>query len=218
MNVADAVETVLPAALDDLAELVAIPSVSASHEHAPDVQRSARWVHNQLIALGCTDARIVSEGGQPAVIGRFPGPAGAPTICLYAHHDVQPTGDVSLWTGQNPLQVREANGRLEQIEKGLKGDGLIGRNPEQPPRLQRERELPALRLEAPRSGGGRRGGRIGGHQLGISSRSERPDFDPPVAPWRYSKTIRAGRPVENKRWRVEMSRHARSSGPLCAAH
>ena len=112
MNVADAVETVLPAALDDLAELVAIPSVSASHEHAPDVQRSARWVHNQLTALGCTDARIVSEGGQPAVIGRFPGPASAPTICLYAHHDVQPTGDVSLWTGQNPFQVRAANGRL----------------------------------------------------------------------------------------------------------
>lgn len=82
MSLADAVETALPAALDDLAEFVAIPSVSASPDHAQDVQRSARWVHNQLTALGCADARIVSEGGQPAVIARFPGPPGAPTICL----------------------------------------------------------------------------------------------------------------------------------------
>ena len=123
MSLADAVETALPAALDDLAEFVAIPSVSASPDHAQDVQRSARWVHNQLTALGCADARIVSEGGQPAVIARFPGPPGAPTICLYAHHDVQPTGDVTLWTSENPFAVREANGRL--FARGV-GDDKAG--------------------------------------------------------------------------------------------
>ncbi len=123
MSLADAVETALPAALDDLAEFVAIPSVSASPDHAQDVQRSARWVHNQLTTLGCADARIVSEGGQPAVIARFPGPPGAPTICLYAHHDVQPTGDVTLWTSENPFAVREANGRL--FARGV-GDDKAG--------------------------------------------------------------------------------------------
>lgn len=111
MNVSDAVDAVLPSVVDDLAALVAIPSVSALPTHAGHVQQSAEWVVAQIRALGCDDVRIVTEGGQPAVIARFPGPAGAPTVCLYAHHDVQPTGDVALWTS-DPFAVREADGRL----------------------------------------------------------------------------------------------------------
>ena len=111
MNVSDAVDAVLPSVVDDLAALVAIPSVSALPTHAGYVQQSAEWVVAQIRALGCDDVRIVTEGGQPAVIARFPGPVGAPTVCLYAHHDVQPTGDVALWTS-DPFAVREADGRL----------------------------------------------------------------------------------------------------------
>lgn len=111
MTLHDAVKAVLPQALLDLAELVAIPSVSALPAHAGDVQRSAEWIADKLRALHCPDVRIVAEGGAPAVIGRFPAPPGAPTICLYAHHDVQPTGELAEWTG-DPFVVHEADGRL----------------------------------------------------------------------------------------------------------
>ena len=111
MSLSDAVDAVLPSVLDDLASLVAIPSVSASPAHAGDVRASAEWIVAQVRALGCDDVRVVAEGGQPAVIARFPGPEGSPTVCLYAHHDVQPTGDLALWTSE-PFRVREAGGRL----------------------------------------------------------------------------------------------------------
>ncbi|MFT3860014.1 M20/M25/M40 family metallo-hydrolase [Micropruina sp.] len=111
MNVPDAVHAVFPTVLDDLAALVAIPSVSALPQHAADVTRSAEWVRDQLAGLGCPEVRIVAEGGMPAVIGHFPAPAGAPTVCLYAHHDVQPTGALAEWSS-DPFVVREADGRL----------------------------------------------------------------------------------------------------------
>ncbi|MFT4297310.1 MAG: dipeptidase [Micropruina sp.] len=111
MTITDAVDAVLPAALDDLAKLVAIPSVSALPAHAGDVRASAEWIVDQVRELGCADVRVVAEGGQPAVIARFPAPQGAPTVCLYAHHDVQPTGDVALWTS-DPFRVRAEGERL----------------------------------------------------------------------------------------------------------
>lgn len=112
MNVTEAVDAVLPGVLDDLAALVAIPSVSASAAHADDVRRSADWIVGHLEALGCPEVSVVTEGGQPAVIARFPGPVGTPTICLYAHHDVQPTGDRAKWTTGDPFVVRRQDDRL----------------------------------------------------------------------------------------------------------
>lgn len=94
----DRVNDVLPGVLDDLAALVAIPSVSSLPDHHGDVQGTAEAIVALVEELGCPDVRIVREGGQPAVIARFPAPERAPTVCLYAHHDVQPTGDVALWS------------------------------------------------------------------------------------------------------------------------
>ena len=105
------VEALLPGVLADLTDLVAIRSVSSLPERQADVDASAAAVADLLRGAGCPDVRIVVEGGQPAVIGRYRAPEGAPTICLYAHHDVQPTGDLALWTS-DPFSVSERSGRL----------------------------------------------------------------------------------------------------------
>lgn len=105
------VDRVLPQTLDDLKKLVAIPSVSSQPEHDADVARSAELVAGWAAELGAADVNVVAAGGQPAVIAHWPAPAGRPTICLYAHHDVQPAGDEAAWT-TNSYQATERNGRL----------------------------------------------------------------------------------------------------------
>ena len=107
----DRVEATFPRTLDDLKTLIAIPSVSSQIEHTADVQASAERVADWLRELGCPNVAIIREGGQPAVIGSFPAPEGQPTVCLYAHHDVQPTGDPALWTTP-PFEAVERDGRL----------------------------------------------------------------------------------------------------------
>lgn len=78
--------------LGDLRAMVATPSVSADPHRAGDVAASAEQVAGLLRGVGMR-ARVVSAGGAPAVVGRREGPPGAPTVLLYAHHDVQPVAD-----------------------------------------------------------------------------------------------------------------------------
>lgn len=106
-----AVERVIPGVLEDLAALVAIPSISSEPEHHQDVQATAQAVAELFTGAGAAQTRVVSEGGMPAVIAHFPGPQGSPTVCLYAHHDVQPTGDPALWA-TDPLTVSRRGDRL----------------------------------------------------------------------------------------------------------
>lgn len=106
-----AVERVLPATLADLRMLVGIPSISSLPDHDAEVLRSAQTVASLIRDTGCDDVRVVVEGGKPAVIARFPAPVGQPTVCLYAHHDVQPTGDPALWSSP-AFTPDERDGRL----------------------------------------------------------------------------------------------------------
>jgi cysteinylglycine-S-conjugate dipeptidase len=108
----EAVVRVLPGVRADLDRLVRIPSVSANPTAAADLAESAAVVAALLRASGVDEVDVLSvPGGLPAVLGRRPGPAGAPTVLLYAHHDVQPPGDAGAWTS-NPFEPTERDGRL----------------------------------------------------------------------------------------------------------
>ena len=110
-DLVERVRDVLPSVRRDLEDLVRIESVWADPGRRDNVQRSAQAVADLLSQAGFGDVRIVSEDGAPAVIARHPAPAGAPTVLLYAHHDVQPEGDLSQWLSP-PFEPTERGGRL----------------------------------------------------------------------------------------------------------
>ncbi|MFV8295691.1 dipeptidase [Mycolicibacterium fortuitum] len=110
-DVVQRVQQVLPSVRSDLEDLVRIQSVWADPARRDEVHRSAQAVAKLLSEAGFPEVRIVSEGGAPAVIAHYPPPAGAPTVLLYAHHDVQPEGDPAQWDSA-PFEPTERDGRL----------------------------------------------------------------------------------------------------------
>ncbi|SBS73456.1 Beta-Ala-His dipeptidase [uncultured Mycobacterium sp.] len=105
------VQAVLPSVRADLEDLVRIQSVWADPARRDEVHRSARAVADLLTQAGFGQVEIVAEGGAPAVIAHHPAPPGAPTVLLYAHHDVQPEGEPAQWDS-DPFEPIERDGRL----------------------------------------------------------------------------------------------------------
>jgi acetylornithine deacetylase/succinyl-diaminopimelate desuccinylase-like protein len=102
----------LDAAQHDLEALVRIPSISADPEHFDDVDACAASVADLMRDAGLDDVRELRvDGGLPYVVGEWTQRAGAPTVLLYAHHDVQPPGYVDRWSS-DPFTPREHEGRL----------------------------------------------------------------------------------------------------------
>ncbi|HWJ65525.1 MAG TPA: dipeptidase [Nocardioides sp.] len=102
----------LPGVRSDLEALVRIQSVSADPARLDQVEESARATAALFAAEG-VDVEIVRafDGAPPAVIGEKKGPEGAPTVLLYAHHDVQPENDHAEWDSP-PWEPTERDGRL----------------------------------------------------------------------------------------------------------
>lgn len=121
MSLADTIRDQQPQVLADLTDLVAVESVSADPARAGEVRRSAEHVARLLREARCPDVSIVEAGGAPAVIGHYPAPPGQPTVCLYAHHDVQPEGAAEDWTTPAFTATRQADrlyGRGAADDKG----------------------------------------------------------------------------------------------------
>jgi acetylornithine deacetylase/succinyl-diaminopimelate desuccinylase-like protein len=108
-----AAEDLFPGVRSELERLVRIPSVSAAGFDAGQVLRSAAATARLLEDAGFDDVRLLDEvpGSHPAVYGVARGPAGSGRVLLYAHHDVQPPGDISLWESP-PFEPAERHGRM----------------------------------------------------------------------------------------------------------
>lgn len=115
----DAAASGIPTALADLGTLVRIPSVAFPGFDGGEVQRSAEAVAALVADLGLFERIEIrraaipgtDETGQPAVLATRAARNGRPTILLYAHHDVQPAGDESLWESA-PFEPAVRGGRL----------------------------------------------------------------------------------------------------------
>jgi acetylornithine deacetylase/succinyl-diaminopimelate desuccinylase-like protein len=97
----------------ELAELIAIPSVSADEAHAADVRHAAEWVCDRIRHAG-GEAEVLELGGMPLAIGEVPashGPESAPTVLCYAHFDVQPPDPLELWETP-PFELTQRDGWL----------------------------------------------------------------------------------------------------------
>jgi len=102
--------------LEELYELLRIPSVSADPSHAADVRRAAEWVCDFVRAAG-GECELVDTRAQPLAVGEIrasSGAADAPTVLLYGHVDVQPPAPLDAW--ESP-----------PFEPEIRGEWLYGR-------------------------------------------------------------------------------------------
>jgi acetylornithine deacetylase/succinyl-diaminopimelate desuccinylase-like protein len=92
----------------ELAAFLSIPSISQDPTRRDDMRAAAEWLASQL---GFANGRVVESDGHPVVLGEWLGAAGAPTILVYGHYDVQPAGDESAWDTP-PFQPSIREGRI----------------------------------------------------------------------------------------------------------
>ncbi len=81
----------MPTRIGELADWLAIPSVSGSSRHERDLRRAARSLEDHLRRAGATISRL-STGDAAVIVGYTPGPRGSPVVVVYGHYDVQPAG------------------------------------------------------------------------------------------------------------------------------
>ncbi len=123
--------------LEELKELIRIPSVSTDPQSAAEMEKAAAWVADQLRALGVSEVAICPTARHPVVCGEYRcGLPAAPTLLVYGHYDVQPAEPLELW--QSPpfeptvrgeyLFGRGASDMKGQLLAGLKAIEAILRN------------------------------------------------------------------------------------------
>ena len=102
-----------PVWLDELGELLAVPSVSADPEHAEDVRRAGELVRDHVRRAG-GEAELIATDRHPLVVGEIPASRAsdrAPTVLVYGHFDVQPPAPLELWDS-DPFEATIREGYL----------------------------------------------------------------------------------------------------------
>lgn len=123
--------------IDELIELLKIPSISADSKYNKDVARAAEFIKNQLEKAGATHVEICPTKGHPIVYGEKIIDPKLPTILVYGHYDVQPVDPVNLWDSppfepvikDNKIYARGACDDKGQVYMHLKAfEGMMKTN------------------------------------------------------------------------------------------
>lgn len=97
--------------LNELLEVLRIPSVSADSKYKKDVERTAEWMADKLKKAGADNVEVCATKGHPIVIGEKIIDASKPTVLVYGHYDVQPADPVDLWTSP-PFEPVVKDGKI----------------------------------------------------------------------------------------------------------
>ena len=100
-----------PRFLNELKDLLRIPSVSTLAEHKADVQKAAEFVAHDLGRIGLENVQVIASKGHPLVYGDWLHASGKPTVLMYAHYDVQPPDPLNEWITP-PFEPTERNNNL----------------------------------------------------------------------------------------------------------
>lgn len=83
--------------VEELKELLRIPSISSLSEHKEDIQEAASWISNKLKAIGMEHVEVIQTKGHPIVYADWIHQSNAPTVLVYGHYDVQPVDPINKW-------------------------------------------------------------------------------------------------------------------------
>ncbi|KPL15672.1 MAG: hypothetical protein AMS26_06975 [Bacteroides sp. SM23_62] len=97
--------------LDELFELIRVPSISAKPENKPDMIKMAGLLRDALLEAGADKARVMETRGQPVVFGSRLAGQDLPTVLIYGHYDVQPVEPLELWDSQ-PFEPEIRDGKI----------------------------------------------------------------------------------------------------------
>src|SRR3954468_11415795 len=110
-SVIDFINTHRDRYVEELKQYLAIPSISALPQHAPDVKRAAEWSADEMRRIGMQNVRLIDTPGFPVVYGDWLGAPGAPTILFYGLYDMQPVDPLELWESP-PFEATVRDGEL----------------------------------------------------------------------------------------------------------
>jgi len=97
--------------LEELFELIRIPSISSKEEHKDDMYKAAEWIKEKLITDGADKAEVISTDGHPVVYGEKMIDQSLPTVMVYGHYDVQPVEPLDLWESK-PFEPEIRDGKI----------------------------------------------------------------------------------------------------------
>jgi acetylornithine deacetylase/succinyl-diaminopimelate desuccinylase-like protein len=100
-----------PRFLEELKDLLRIPSVSTLPEHKGDCRNAAEWLVARLQRMGMEHVRLMETEGHPLVYADWLYAAGKPTTLVYGHYDVQPPDPLEEWISP-PFEPEERNGNI----------------------------------------------------------------------------------------------------------